>query len=119
MTRMRLRRLKMNDDDILKAQQAVDIAEKAAKRIMEDMTKLFGKITEQWICGLCGRDKADRWLATTCVNDHVETTRVCQECCVLDGLGITRNCVNCGKRTLDWAMKTDSNKSWSCSWVSE
>jgi|HubBroStandDraft_1064217.scaffolds.fasta_scaffold249042_3 hypothetical protein len=109
----------MNDDDVIRLQMAVDTADKAVKAIMDDMTEVFSKMQKTWICGLCGRDHADRWLATTCVDEHIETTRVCQQCCALNGLGITRNCVNCGKRTLDWALKTDSHPRWSCSWIDQ
>lgn len=111
----------MNDDFAsLQAQaNAIQVANRIAKDVQKQMADLMAKMVTSLVCGLCNAENANTWLATTCINEHVMTTRVCRNCMYRYGIEITQKCVKCAERTLDWAVKEDDSSMWAKSWADQ
>lgn len=107
----------MNDNDFthLQAQiNAIHVANEVATRMQRELAKIMEKLANT--CGFCGLEDTNLWVATTCPDEHVMTTRVCKQCSANRGMTMCSLCIKCQKPTLDWAVKADRNHYWSQSW---
>jgi DNA-directed RNA polymerase subunit M/transcription elongation factor TFIIS len=100
-------------------------ASKISEQIIEEMRRVVSRITAEAhgfknVCHRCGAGNANGWMCATCPDEHVTTTRICEEC---DSKWYkfpgTRNCPTCKRMVWDWALKPDKNKVWTTNWTQD
>lgn len=89
---------------------------RATNSMSQQIMDLMKAMTAGYLCGYCGSGNTCMWVATACMKEHVETTRVCQACAGIRGGLLLEQCINCQGKTIDWAVKADGY-GWVPSWV--
>jgi hypothetical protein len=119
----------MSDDNdylgLMQQMQAITIANEVSKKMVEELTEIMSKtiskteiknIREGNMCGPCGLLGADGWILTTCVDGHMSTRRICEECRYWWAAAAGHLCPDCTAALFDWAYKADFDPTWCTTW---